>query len=494
MEDTVPLRFLTSTFAATTKMAAANNAVDVSRGCRGYEHNLQQNWYGNVKFGGAPVIPSSVDEMCQIVATANPPIRVVGRGHSFTPLAECSGGTLISLIKLNKILDFVLPTNGKLGSITVEGGATYTDVIRFLDKRGALRNLPSCPQFTVAGAIATATHGSGVDIPNLAGDVSMLEFITSDGTREKFSRDNELLNKVRVHLGCLGIISTLTLDIVPYFEVEAIRYDNVLLEYMIENLPKLWKSCDSLSVWSSGMGEGHGKGTCWMTFRHFRITPASDNEQSALRHCHEEMLKNQGTLCDRFIRRYCTDPQKPVTFNPSGRGPWFDMLTVTMQDGVETSMQTVDLQAEFFVPLESAQDALRAVWNAVKEWKFSSPWGYRGEAEMGDVDALEFRQVKGGDDAYLSPHPVNSLGIHFSFNRNANPEKVQEEMIPAVEMALEPFSPRAHWGKLGTKTYDPDYIEELFGSGLDSFRNLCMKHDPNGNFRNDHLNQVLFHK
>jgi hypothetical protein len=69
---------------------------------------------------------------------------------------------------------------------------------------------------------------------------------------------------------------------------------------------------------------------------------------------------------------------------------------------------------------------------------------------------------------------------------------VQEEMIPAVKMALEPFSPRSHWGKLGTKTYDPDYIEELFGSGLDSFCNLCMKHDPN--FWNGHLNQVLFHK
>lgn len=70
---------------------------------------------------------------------------------------------------------------------TIQGGATYTDVIQHLDKRGALRNLPSCPQFTVAGAIATATHGSGVTIPNLAADVSMLEFVVADGSLVRYT-------------------------------------------------------------------------------------------------------------------------------------------------------------------------------------------------------------------------------------------------------------------------------------------------------------------
>lgn len=186
------------------------------------------------------------------------------------------------------------------------------------------------------------------------------------------------MEKVRVHLGCLGVISSLTLDIVPYYDVEAIRYEDVPLKFAIDTLPKLWESCDSLSVWSSGMGEGHGKDTCWMTFRHFQTTLPSyaNEEERALQIAsHENMLENRGRMCDRDIPRYCTDPLSPVYFNPTGRGPWYDMLTVTMQDGQETSMTTVDLQAEFFVPLEHAQEALSAVWEVTQNWKFSSPWG-----------------------------------------------------------------------------------------------------------------------
>ena len=473
-------------------MVASSLQTDNTRGCPGYEKNLQENWFGNVKFGGAPTVPSSVEELCEIVSTAPPPIRVVGRGHSFTPLAECAHGTLVSLVKLNKVLDFCPPSIAGNGSITIQGGATYTDVIQHLGTQGALRNLPSCPQFTVAGAIATATHGSGVNIPNLAADVSMLEFVQGDGTLIRYSSGDGILEKIRVHLGCLGIISSLTLEVVPYYEVEAIRYENVPLKPTVETLPKLWESCDSLSIWSSGMGHGQGKGTCWMTFRHFQTTPTSDEERKMLMKSHEELLENRGTLCNRSIPRYCTDPQNPVCFNPTGRGPWHDMLTVTMQDGRETSMTATDIQAEFFVPLEHAQEAICALWDAVKDWHFSPPWGYQGQPEMGDVDAMEFRQVKGGDGAWLSPHPVDSLGIHFSFNRNADRKKVREEMVPAVEKALKPFGPRAHWGKLGKFTYDSDHIEELYGEGLDSFRELCRKHDPSAKFRNAHVNRMLF--
>ena len=74
-------------------------------------------------------------------------------------------------------------------------------------------------------------------------------------------------------------------------------------------------------------------------------------------------------------------------------------------------MAVWDIQAEFFVPLEHAQDAIRAVWGAAREWSFSSPWGDSGLAVKGLVDAMEFRQVK-GDGAWLSPQPVDSLGIH----------------------------------------------------------------------------------
>ena len=166
----------------------------------------------------------------------------------------------MSLARLNLVLDFQPPSDGSVGSITVQGGTTYSEIAKYLavGRRGALRNLPSCPQFTVAGAIATGTHGSGVHIPNLAADVSMIEFVRADGTLVRYSRETDAatLEGCRVHLGCLGVISELRLDVVPFFEVDARTYADVPLEAAVRALPELWTRCDSLSVWTSGFGRG----------------------------------------------------------------------------------------------------------------------------------------------------------------------------------------------------------------------------------------------
>ena len=86
---------------------------------------LQKNWVGNVEFGSAAaIVPASLEELESAVRGAQAPIRVVGRGHSFTPLAACKGGTLLSLARLNRVIDFREPTADNLGSITIEGGVT----------------------------------------------------------------------------------------------------------------------------------------------------------------------------------------------------------------------------------------------------------------------------------------------------------------------------------------------------------------------------------
>ena len=104
---------------------AAADAAAVQRGTPGYETLLDKNWVGNVKFESAEtVVPASLEELESAVRGAQAPIRVVGRGHSFTPLAACKGGTLLSLARLNRVIDFREPTADNLGSITIEGGVT----------------------------------------------------------------------------------------------------------------------------------------------------------------------------------------------------------------------------------------------------------------------------------------------------------------------------------------------------------------------------------
>ena len=102
-----------------------SDAAWVQRGTPGYEKLLEKNWVGNVEFGSAKaIVPASLEELRTAVRCAQAPVRVVGRGHSFTPVAECKGGTLLSLARLNRVIDFQAPTADRLGSITIEGGVT----------------------------------------------------------------------------------------------------------------------------------------------------------------------------------------------------------------------------------------------------------------------------------------------------------------------------------------------------------------------------------
>ena len=187
-------------------------------------------------------------------------------------------------------------------------------------------------------------------------------------------------------------------------------------------------------------------------------------------------------------------------------------------------------QAEFFVDLQHAQAAIRAVWAAAAEraWSFSSPWGDAGPPVKGLVDAMEFRQVK-GDGAWLSPQPVDSLGIHVRYysntydcftaeillyhsllatchlpiatrnlqvSFNGDPAMRAEVLraLPALEEALEPFRPRHHWGKCAQLTASPVWVASFYGERLRRFRALCDVHDPTGKFRNLHVNEMLFGK
>ena len=481
-------------------------SIDMTRGCPGYEAALERNWCGNVHFGAKTVeVPSTISELQRVVREADAlPLRVVGRGHSFSDVAECRGGTLVSLTKLNNILSFEPPcesTNGGVGSVTIEGGVTYTEVCAFLaeGRRGALHNLPSCPQFTVAGAIATGTHGSGVHLANLAAAVSMIEFVAADGSLVRYDTregQSELVEGARVHLGCLGVVSRLRLDVIPSYDVDARTYADADLRAVLDALPALWASCDSLSVWTSGMGLGPGAGRCWLTLRHF-VPHGAPIAGAPERSAPERSALLGGALLREPMGRYCAGQASRADdrhFWPTRRGSWHSHLTLTLaDDGRETDMSVVDLQAEWFVPLEAAREAAHAVWEAARSWSFSAPPHDQAStcAPRGLVDAIELRQVK-GDGAWLSPQPSDALGIHVSFNGEPHRRVEVRAAVASLEAALEPFGARAHWGKLGARAFEPDRVEALYADRLRRFRELCAEHDPHGKFQNEHVKAMLF--
>ena len=197
---------------------------------------------------------------------------------------------------------------------------------------------------------------------------------------------------------------------------------------------------------------------------------------------------NKQASRDQFSRiGYLTDPSDPKLFAPTTRGPWSTTLALTIDDDLlETSMAALDLQSEFFVPLEHAQDAVRAVAEVASGWSFSSPHSSVGTPVKGLVDAFEFRCVK-GDGSWISPHPADSLGVHTSFN--ADPALLEEatDAVAAIEAALRPFGVRAHWGKLSSAA-----AHRIEADKLERFRALCDAHDPEGVFRNEHVRRALW--
>jgi xylitol oxidase len=193
-------------------------------GTDAYER-LRSNWSENVDFKHASLkLPSDASELAEII-TGVPPggrVRVVGSAHSFNEICDAGEGeTLICLANMGVIHDIDVENM----TVTVQGGVTYGNLCRFLAKRGcALSMLASLPHITVAGAISTGTHGSGLGHCNLASQVSALEIVQADGARVRLARadaDPSAFKAAAVSLGCLGAISEITLDVVPEYEVSA---------------------------------------------------------------------------------------------------------------------------------------------------------------------------------------------------------------------------------------------------------------------------------
>lgn len=175
------------------------------------------NWAGNYRYSTSkPHVPEHVEELQEVVARSRH-IKVLGTRHSFNGIAD-STDSFVSLQKLNRVITLDRVHH----RVTVEAGIRYGELCRYLHDNGyAAHNLASLPHITVAGACATATHGSGDRNGNLATAVHSLEMVNADGETVMFSRDLEdrgIAGAV-VNLGGLGVVTKMTFDVVPAFDM-----------------------------------------------------------------------------------------------------------------------------------------------------------------------------------------------------------------------------------------------------------------------------------
>lgn len=178
-----------------------------------------ENWRGNVRFSPNRIAkPSTLSELCELVKevrSTGSRIKVWGSGHSWSGLATTDG---ISLSLSN--FGNVLKVDKDNLQVIVEPGITIKSLNRALATHGlALSNLGAVTDQTIAGAVATATHGTGASHRTLASAVSEIEILTADGTSAHFTRGDDEFDGVVVNLGMLGIVTRLTLNCVPEFQL-----------------------------------------------------------------------------------------------------------------------------------------------------------------------------------------------------------------------------------------------------------------------------------
>jgi len=394
---------------------------------------MTTNWAGNVTFTAAEVVePTSADDLRAIVRGSNA-VHVVGSGHSFSPVADTSG-TLVSLAAMPEVFE----VSGR--TVRVGAGMTLAALSPRLHEAGlALHTLPSLPHITIAGAVATATHGSGAR--SLAGAVRSVEVTRGDGSVVELTSAGAV-----VSMGGLGVVTALTLDVVPAFEVAQTVYEDVAWTTLLVQLEQIFDGAYSVSAFI----DWQGGATLWVKHR-------------------------VGDTPFRFPGRPADGPRHPVSGQPASRctlqggvpGPWHERLPHFRAEF--TPSVGDELQTEYFVPRTRAVTALRAL------------------AEMSTVisplvQACEIRTIS-AEPQWLSPAADrDSLAIHFTWVPNT---PAVLALLPRLEEAI---APRPHWGKLFT--VPPTLLAARYPQ-WDAFKALLNEHDPKGVFRNDFLTRYF---
>ncbi|WP_426226673.1 D-arabinono-1,4-lactone oxidase [Pseudarthrobacter sp. DSP2-3-2b1] len=409
-----------------------------------------KNWAGNLEYSSADVRrPGSVAELAEVVAGATR-VKALGSRHSFNRVGD-TDGTHILLDALPRTIEL----DPQRRSVKVSGGVSYGELCRSLEQSGvAIHNLASLPHISVAGAVQTGTHGSGVDNPSLAGAVESIDLVRASGEAVTLSRGDgdEFLSSV-VALGALGIVTGLELSVRPSFQMRQRVLENLPWDRALADFGTLVSSAYSVSLFTDYAGDSISQ--VWL-----------------------KALDSEPALADTFGATTATHSRHPLpdmsaencTPQFDEPGPWLDRLPHFRHEFTPSNGE--ELQSEFILPLQHAPAALQAVRSLADKL---APLLFVSEIRTGAAD--EF---------WLSPfYRQQSVALHFTWK----PLQAQvEALLPELEELLQPFGARPHWGKLFTPSgHDWEGLYPRFAE----FRTLVARHDPEGKFGNGLLDSIL---
>ncbi len=415
-----------------------------------------KNWAGNLEYSTYRLYaPESMPQVAEIVKKY-PKIKALGTKHCFNTIAD-SKDNFISLKQLNKVISI----DEAAHTVTVEAGINYGQLCPLLEEKGfALHNLASLPHISVAGACTTATHGSGVKNGNLATAVAAIEFVTAAGETVTLRRDTdgEKFNAAVVGLGAIGVITKLTLNIQPSFQVR---------QYVFQHLPMAQLDNHFEEIMSAG----------------YSVSLFTDWQSDSINEVWIKTKKgtaNDGVIgADFFGAEAATENMHPIAGTPAENctaqmgvaGEWYQRLPHFKMGFTPSS--GVELQSEYFVPRQHAVAAIKAV---AKLGKQTGP----------HLFISEIRTIA-ADNYWMSPcYHQDAVAIHFTWKQEW---PAVQKLLPLIEAALAPFHAKPHWGKLFTMS--PAHLASLYEK-LPAFRKMLKGYDPNGKFRNAFLDKYIY--
>lgn len=426
-----------------------------------------KNWAGNQRcVPDALHIPASVDEISRIIAAAfgaGERVKAIGGGHSFTDVAM-TDGHLLSLDAMNQIVGVGGPDGL---DVTVQAGIRLYELNEELHQRGlALANLGDIDQQSIAGAVATATHGTGAALGNIATNIVGIELVTGDGTirRADLDHDPELLRIARVGLGALGIVTEVTLRCVPAFNLHAVETIEPLAD-VLADFEAIMHGTDHVEFyWFPG-------GRRVQVKRNTR-TDAPASPPSKLSYIRDKWIGENlafGTVC-RVGRRFPSAAPKIAKLITSSAS---ERDLVDRSDKVFCSPRKVRfLEMEYGIPLEAVPEAIDRINSLVTSLPF--PPMFPIEVRASAADDIPMSTAHGRANGWIAVHQY--IGAPY------------ESYFQGVERIMNDYEGRPHWGKLhfqSAATLESRYAE------WNVFQDLRTQLDPTGTFANAYTDRVL---
>ena len=426
------------------------------------------NWSGSVRHTQwSAVQPRSVDDLRELVDRPGR-LRVVGAGHSFTPVAA-TPGTLINLDLLSGLVA-VTGTRARF-----HAGTRLRDIPGLLAPHGlALPNQGDVNPQSIAGAVSTGTHGTGLAYTGFAGMVTAMTVLRADGQLEEISEEHPEFTHYRLHLGLLGILVEVEIQCVPAFDLiaheEALPLNEVLSTFVErarthDHVEFYWFPHTESVLLKTNTRVEHGAPSP-AGLGHIR-------PRNRFTHILSEEVLDNGALrvaCEIGSRIPSAVPaiNRLATRLASGR-----RYRAAAHDVFVSPRRVRFNEMEYAVPIEEAPALVRDIRQLIddRQWRISFPI----EVRVAAADDVALSTAFGRTTAYIAVH---------RFARDP-----YRDYFAAVEDRALAVGGRPHWGKMHRlRGRDLASRYPLFAE----FTDLVRQEDPGGRFRSPYFDRLLF--